>query len=238
MRDALSTFERLLHEHLIPEFCRDPKRGCECSGFKGNSAQVNEDDARYFLSAIDNGLVKHLGNGLYRAPKSAASEQFFWQGPKAAIPKTYTLWLEPIITVAALGRLHFDYNWPKALLGTQSSDWAFDVTAFLPEQPNMVIAGEVKKSTSEVERLLQLMEVFGLQPDLQQPVSGKERNAYKKVVALRSQKPPVFWALGPANFSRVFAVDYGSDGIVKLSAKDESLLACPKYAQEADERVD
>jgi hypothetical protein len=231
MDDALSTFDRLLHERLIPEFCSEPKRACDPSGFKSKSAQVSHEDASVFLSAFNAGLVQHQGSGLYRAAKSAASEQFFWEGPKGANPRTFSLWLEPIITVAALGRLHVDCGWPKDLLGTQSSDWAFDVVAFLPEQPNLFIAGEVKKTTNEVVRLLQLMEEFGLDPELEQPPSGKERNAYKKVTALRSQKPPVFWAVGPANYSRVYSVDYTLEGIVRLVPKGEELLFYPNLAQ-------
>src|SRR5712664_1953376 len=41
-----------------------------------------------------------------------------------------TIWVEPIITVAVLSRLHFKWGWPKELIGTQSQKWEFDVTAY------------------------------------------------------------------------------------------------------------
>jgi hypothetical protein len=37
-----------------------------------------------------------------------------------------TLWVEPIITIGALSRLHFEFGWPAAMLGMQTDDYAFD----------------------------------------------------------------------------------------------------------------
>ena len=65
---------------LLPTFCNDPSRGRGCEGFKEDWTKVTEKDAADFLSALDAGLIEHVGRGLYRAPKSHASEQFFWEG--------------------------------------------------------------------------------------------------------------------------------------------------------------
>src|SRR5690349_9926108 len=99
--------DRILNE-LLPIFCNDSSRGWGCDGFRNEWHKVSEVDAQDFLRGLDNGLVEHVGRGLYRAPKSLASEQFFWSGRKNTHPRLVTLWIEPIITVAVLSRLHFD----------------------------------------------------------------------------------------------------------------------------------
>ncbi|MEH6792468.1 hypothetical protein [Parasphingorhabdus sp.] len=125
MNDWLSSFYQILTDRLIPEFCSDPNRGLDVAGFQQKSIKVAEEDARYFMMAWNAGLIEHQGRGLYRAPNSAASEQFFWSGSRKAQPRSFTVWLEPVITVAGLARLNFDYGWPTCLIGTQSPDWAF-----------------------------------------------------------------------------------------------------------------
>jgi hypothetical protein len=92
--------DRILGD-LLPTFCNHPSRGWGCEGFKEDWKNVSEKDAADFLLALDAGLIEHQGRGLYRAPKSMASEQFFWSGKKSALPRPVTLWVEPIITVAA-----------------------------------------------------------------------------------------------------------------------------------------
>jgi hypothetical protein len=52
--------------------------------------------------------------------------------------------------VGGLARLHFDFRWPKELLGCQSKDWAFDLIATLPGKRVEHIACEVKKSSAEL----------------------------------------------------------------------------------------
>jgi hypothetical protein len=224
MGDALRALERLLHERLIPEFCSDPRRSCNPRGFRNESFQVSEIDARYFLMGIEAGLIEHRGHGIYRTDISAAPEQFFWEGLRALDPRPFTLWIEPILTVGGLARLHFDYGWPKHLIGTQSSDWAFDLVAFAPEQSTESIAGEVKKTAKEVQQLLDLMGTFGQHPTMTVPASGKARNAFKKVAALRARRCPIFWALGPDGLSEVRQVEYDADDTLRLVAGGESDL--------------
>jgi hypothetical protein len=130
-----------------------------------------------------------------------------------------TLWVEPIITVAVLARLHFDLGWPRELLGTQSKDWAFDVTTYLsPDHKREHIAGEVKKSAAEMDRLVECMMRFGKVPSADWSVApkGRELNALKKLQALRSRRPLLFWAVGPAGANCAFRMGYSEDGIVSF----------------------
>jgi hypothetical protein len=227
MDDAHLAFEQVIYGRLIAEFCSHRVRGCDPAGFNRASMLVGPQDAQYFLRAFEGGLVKHQGRGLYRAAASATSEQFFWEGRKAMNPRPFTLWLEPIITVAGVARLHFDYRWPKHLIGTQSADWAFDLVTFMPGQSDEFIAGEVKKTPTEIHQLLKLMQRFGEDPIAGLPRAGKERNAYMKISALRARRPPIFWALGPDGLSKVYRVGYGRGGAVNLIAADESALMFP-----------
>lgn len=228
MGQAQSDFETLLYDKLLPEFCSEPSRHLQVSSFRQESMRVSEADARYFLLAWRAGLIEHEGRGIYRAAMSSTGEQFFWEGPKAAKPRPFTLWLEPVITVAALARLHFDFGWPKDLIGCQSPDWAFDLVASLPDQFSEHIAGEVKRSSKEVDDLIAYMVGYGANPSATEPLeSGKQRNAFKKVVALRKRRAPIFWAVGPDGDSRAFRVRYRDDDEVVLDQVDVGELRYP-----------
>ncbi|WP_284312095.1 hypothetical protein [Labrys miyagiensis] len=168
---------------------------------------------------------------------SKASEQFFSSGRKntatgeaiAKEARSVTLWLEPVITVATLARLHFEFGWPKQLLGMQSADWAFDAMAFLSSDASAEhIAGEIKKTDAEVEKLIQFMQALSrsIDPATASP-RGAEKNAFKKVKALNLRKPPLFWAVGPNGLSYVFEVGYGADEVLWFSEASEARLRCP-----------
>jgi len=213
-------FEDRILNDLLPAFCNGREFGLE--GFRKEWDRIGDREAEDFLRGLDAGLVDHRGRGLYRAPRGTASEQFFWQGRVNVVPRTITLWAEPIITVAVLARLHFDLGWPKHLLGTQSPGWAFDVTAYLPsDSTSEYIACEVKKSVSEVHQLVEFMVHFG-QNQPAGEFGGRKENAYRKVKALRKRRPPLFWAVGP-NESHVFRMDYDPERVMFKETSDEEL---------------
>nr|WP_166176030.1 hypothetical protein [Altererythrobacter segetis] len=227
MDDPLADFASLLQQELIPDWCADPLREMNSCGFKWGSVRLAASDALDFLRAWNSGLVRRERPGCYRAHRGAALEQFFWDGPKVPVPRSYTLWLEPLISFAALARLHLDFGWPADLIGTQSDDWAFDVVCFRPGSEIEHVAGEVKKSASEIDALINLMVHFGQDPDAPPPPSGRERNAYKKVMALRERRAPVFWALGPAGYGNVFRVGYENERVSFTSTDDRALQFSP-----------
>ena len=207
-------FEDRVLSHLLPEFCNDPSRGWGPDGFRGDWGRISDKDAEDFLRGLDSGLVEHVGRGLYRAPRSSASEQFFWTGPRNVEPRPITLWVEPFITVAVLARLHLDLGWPKHLIGTQSKDWAFDVIAYKENNSDSEhIACEVKKSAAELEQLVALMIDLGRNPNADEG-RGPKLNAYQKVRGLRARRAPLFWAVGPNTESIAFRVAYGDGDLV------------------------
>lgn len=61
--------------------------------------------------------------------------------------------------------MHFDFGWPKQLIGSQSKrDWAFDVLGRdVQSESSLRVAGEVKKSSREIDALIGHMQGCGQQ---------------------------------------------------------------------------
>ena len=70
------------------------------------------------------------------------------------------------------------------------------------------------------------MSAFGADPNAPEPGKSqqKARNAFRKMAALRDRKAPVFWALGPDGYSRVFLPKYLDSGVVELTEASSSAL--------------
>lgn len=210
--------QRRFIEVLVPQFISDPKRRMEPSGFRADWSNIDERDASDCLRALDANLLEHTGRGQYKAKKSYYKEQFFNSGPAEATPRPFYISFEPIIAVAWLARMHFDYGWPAHLLGLQPKDSAFDAVVYQEaDDENELIACEVKKSVDELDRLVSLIKQFaqdgrrsdaGLRPH--------EKNAWKKVEGLRARNVPVFWALGPGTKGYLYAVAYDPAGSIIL----------------------
>jgi hypothetical protein len=163
MASVLDTFQQRILNSFLPIFCDDPSRCWGPDGFSADWSKVSEIDAADFLRGMDGHLVEHVGRGLYRAPRSYASDQFFWSGLTEKNPRPITLWVEPIITIAVFARLHFDLGWPRPLIGGQSKNpWAFDAATHLSDDADAEhIACEVKKNTRELDELIRFMKTFG-----------------------------------------------------------------------------
>ena len=219
-------FKELLFDVLLPDFCAQPHRNCHPLGFRPASIQISEEDAHYFLMAWESGLVRHQSPGRYVGPIPSHAEGFFWDGLRSVEPRPFTLWLEPVITFGSLARLHHDHGWPADRIGTQSFDGAFDTVAYKVGHRDEHVAGEVKKARREVDDLVSFMSTFGADPSAPEPDKSqkKGRNAFRKMAALRKRKAPVFWALGPEGYSRVFLPKYLSDGVVELNETGSGAL--------------
>jgi hypothetical protein len=150
--DVLQQFLHRVLEDWLKVYCSDMKRCYDPQGFDRTSVKVAEADARDCMLAIDHGVVYDLQGGRYRACMSSANEVLFWEGRKDKPIRRITLWLEPVITFAALARLHLVYNWPKEKLGMQPKGWAFDLAAYQDGDASRIL-GEVKKSGAELKRL-------------------------------------------------------------------------------------
>lgn len=200
--DVVQRFSERVLMDWLPTYCQDRKRNYDPSGFRAKSIKVAEVDACDCMVAIDQGIVVDTGGGRFSACRSSAQEVLFWEGRKSEVPRPITLWLEPVITFAALARLHNEYAWPKENLGMQSEGWAFDLATYESSQGHQPrILGEIKKTKSELIRLqVDLLRLSsGAAPDT---VSANSR---KKWDALLTARPSLLWLVGPNNESYVYA---------------------------------
>ncbi len=217
-------FRRRLEEWLLA-YCNDPKRRYAPEGFSIGSKTVTDLDARDFLRAIDRKVVSFDAGGRFWMPQSKTHEVLFWEHSTLINPRPITLWLEPIITIAAVARRHLDYGWPAECLGMQSEDSAFDITAFKPGLfKNEYIAGEIKDSSKQLDRLLAHMNQCCAEGDVRCSAPGARKNAHRKVTGLRRCGAPLFWALGPGGDSKVFDVSYSDGGVISLNQTSEEKL--------------
>jgi hypothetical protein len=191
------------------------------------SLKVTKYDAEQFLRCWRGGLLEHLEGGIYRYRETGTNTQFFWSGSSKDQTRSFTLWMEPIITAGSIAKLHFDLNWPLNRIASQSRDNAFDVVAYQQNSEAEEIAGEVKKTERELDALIDLMKSFGADPSSPEPIGSKqqkERNAYKKVVGLRARKAPYFWAVGPVGVRKTFRVEYGvGDQLALIESTEREL---------------
>lgn len=206
----LEEFTRRLLTDWLPNFCNDQQRKFSVEGFKAESIKVSAYDAYDFIRALDHNIITDTGGGRYRMPQSKAFEQIFWEHERTIFPRPLTLWLEPVITIAAIARLHLDYGWPIEYIGTQSVKGEFDVIAFQPTDiVNEYIAGEVKKTSKEVDKLLTHMIEIGSNGSLKNnDVLDSRKNAHRKCLGLLRCKAPYFLAIGPDKDNRLFKINY------------------------------
>jgi hypothetical protein len=138
------------------------------------------------------------------------------------------MWIEPIITIAAIARLHLDYGWPVECLGMQSVAWSFDLMAFRPsDYANEYTAGEAKATSKELGKFLAHLNDCCAEGehDCSAAKLGR-RNAHKKWLGLNRCRAPIFWALGPGSDSRVFNVTHRDDIPIALNQTSEEKLGC------------
>lgn len=210
----------------------DPLLSCErlysCGFVQSSVNHLSHLDAADFMQAVDSGLVTHQ-DGVFLAPQSKAKEQIFWQGLKSREPRKVTLWLEPIITIAGLMRLSRDFHWSNSLLGLQSKTWEFDLVGYESQDfEGEYLVCEVKKSQKEIDGLLNWMSYhLHTAEDKQLEMKGSEKNAFRKVLALRKSDCPIFWALGPSRYSKVFHVIRSQEREVRLEPADDTSLFAP-----------
>lgn len=205
--NAKSLFRARFLDAWLPSYCNAPHRKFSPGGFDQNTLnKVAPSDAYWFLRAIDLGLILEQ-DGFFVAPMSKAKEQIVWEGSKNVTPRPLSLWLEPIITIGALARLHEVHGWPKERLGMQSKDYAFDLLGYSSDG-KAIIACEVKKAERELDQLIARMKKFMQErPASSADVESSSINAFRKVQSLVRSPPDVFWAVGPGGHEKVFLVE-------------------------------
>jgi len=227
---SLERFSDRLRGEWLPIFCDDEKRRLSPEGFKLDSIGVTEFDASNFMKALDSGLVIDTGGGRYRCARSYAFEQIFWPGRKSVEPQPLTLWIEPVITIGTMARLGLEYGWPTDLLCMQSKDGAFDFAVFrTASNENEFIAGEVKKTSKELGKLTRDLFKFAQNGTIERPSgTGSTVNSFKKWLALLRCRAPFFWAVGPDNYTQLFAVQYNANQTATFTEIELDQLRAPE----------
>jgi hypothetical protein len=225
--DVQSEFWRRVTSEWLPAFCS--ARGYDPQGFRREAKTVSDGDAENFLQAIDHNVVSVDSGARFRMPQSKACEHIFWEHPESTAPRAITLWIEPIVTIAAVARLHLDCGWPRECLGMQSVKWEFDITAFKPpDLTNEYIAGEVKATTRELDKFLANLERCCIAGAHEVETNAAQSNAHKKWLGLTRCRAPIFWAVGPGGDSRVFNVIYrDNERIALIPTSNQDLLYLP-----------
>ena len=91
-------------------------------------------------------------------------------------------------------------------------------------QEKEVLACEVKKTSKEIDILIDLMSLYASDSSIAEPAKGPERNAFKKVMGIRESWPSVFWALGPNGYGKLFKVNPTTELEFNLIEHDISKL--------------
>jgi hypothetical protein len=154
---ARCDFDKRVMEHLLPQFCRH--YGYDIAGFHSQTLnRISEYDALWFMRALDANVVRPDG-AFFNAVHNGAKEQIFWQYGKPGSSRQISLWVEPVISIGAAGRLHCQFGWPKDRIGLQSEkNWAFDLVAYDDATGTKpLVYCEVKKSKSEIDYLIKAM---------------------------------------------------------------------------------
>jgi hypothetical protein len=206
--DTLNRFSERVLGTWLSAYCADSRRRYDTRNFVNASIAVYASDAADCMEAIDRNIVSHVGGGRFRAKRSSAQEVLFWDGTRRVVPRKIWLWLEPVITFAALARLHLRHGWPVAKLGTQPPGWAFDVVAYAHEEGDeMAVLAEVKKSRKELDSLHQ--DLLALTDGAAE--TSVKPNSLKKWKAIVKFRPQVVWLLGPNEYQYVLVPKYGKD---------------------------
>jgi hypothetical protein len=113
--DPLAEFWQKLDAEWLPTFCT--ARGYPLTAFI-RSKSVSSVDAADFLRAMR--FMTPNARGEFVMPRSRAKEVIFWDGSFKSTERKFSLWIEPIVTIAGIARLHLDHGWPLDCLGMQS----------------------------------------------------------------------------------------------------------------------
>jgi hypothetical protein len=212
--DLISDFESRLATWLT-DFCK--ARGLDASLFPGATDVWHAIDVEPFLRSLE--LFPALGMGKFRWPRGHSQIGLFGHGSRASQPRPPTFARETIAVMGAVADLHQRLNWPPNLIEVETARGVFDFAAYAPvavESERMVIAGEAKQSTRELERwlpeLLRCSEIGSHESQEHAPGArmATRLNAHTKWAGLITARPDWLWlvALGGR---RAFRLTYVSD---------------------------
>ena len=222
-----------IQDEWLPNYLRDC--GYEPGGYVPPAKPVGEEDALWFLRAIDNGVVELLPKARLRLPASPLNAMIFWEHSASQSPRRVTIHLEGILSAGMAARLHLDFGWPVPQLGFEYPPGehapgrrAFDLGG-LSSDGSLRIAGEAKKSANELNHVLAVMaRCASAGPHQHEPDEKGITNGHRKWQGLVRCQPAAFFTFGPDHDWSIFAASYPEDGVVVLEPASEDLLKFPR----------
>jgi hypothetical protein len=218
--------QRILNEWLPPYLV---DCGYEPGGFSPPRTAISEDDARWFLAAIDQGVVELLPKARLLLPGSPIKAMIFWEGSTQRSPRPVTVHMEGVLSAGMAARLHLEFGWPVANLGFEypprrPGRRAFDIAA-LGLDGSVQLAGEAKKSPRELDHVLSVISECGSAGAHEHsPTESGVKNGHRKWEGLVSCRPKVFFTFGPDEDWSVYSVTYLEEGELHLEPGSRDLL--------------
>jgi len=155
--NALERLHDYITDVIYPSYKMAPnRRGAVYRLDLANLKMLSNFDAEWFLRAVEGNLFTEI-HGEFTMARNSARESIFWSGLKSEVPQSKGIAVEPIVTMGAIARLHFEHGWPLDCLGTQPTKWKFDLAAYNTD--GEAILCEVKRRPRDVERMCAFLRV-------------------------------------------------------------------------------
>lgn len=228
--ETLATFRRRIRDEFLPQYLVD--YGYEPGGYKASDQAVTPADAKWFLRALDEGVVTLLPKARLKLPASSVKAMIFWEHSRAVSPRPVGLHLEGVLSAGMAARLHFQYGWPIEQLGFEyptrpgPGRRAFDLGA-LDGGGDLILAGEAKNERGELDHVLEVMQRCAEAGDHTHPKRHADQNGHNKWMGLMRCRPRVFFTYGPGEDWSVFEIAHGPDGRMSFREGPRELLRSP-----------
>jgi hypothetical protein len=214
----------LVVNEYLPAWCASRARTLDPSNFKipDWSSFLTPGVARWFLAAIDEGVVEVTSEGDLVLGGTYPDGIFETKGPKDEVPRRMGIRPESFLEVAAVGMLAVRYRWPPERLRFQAPGWAYDFLAYADDEwSGVTIAGEAKLAQKDALKLWTSLEACGQRGDHGEAACSEDRNHHRKYLGLVTFNPRMLWIVGPEAFAAadpdlVFRVHVREGGFVRL----------------------
>ena len=224
--------ERVVDQYL-PDWCASRAQPFDPSNFvTPDWSFLTPGIARWFLSAIDEGVVEATSDGNLWLGGATPDGIFETKGPKEVPPEKRPVGIRPesFLEVAAVGMLAVRYGWPRERLRFQSPGLAFDLLAYADDHwSEVAVAGEAKLKQDEAVKMSASLEACVERGPHEEAACAEPRNHHKKYAGLLNFRPSILWIFGPEAFAAadpdlVFSVRVRSGGGVGLSRTEAAEL--------------
>ena len=181
--------ERFVDQYL-PDWCASRPQPLDPSNFVAPDwSFLTPGLARWFLGAIDEGVVEARSDGEFMLGSSYPDGIFELAGRKDESPRPMRIRKESFVEVAAVGMLAVRYRWPVERLRFQPPGWALDFLAYVDDdwdRSEVAIAGEAKQFQKDAVALSASLKVCGERGDHDEADCTEPKNHHRKYLGSSS----------------------------------------------------